>query len=111
MAASFDAQNNVLTIIQYTQPKQQVDYVNSLWEKQLNPFSGDAMNAYSDGPINNQQMGQFYEVESSSPALSLSAGASQSHHQKTIHLKGSIQDLDRIAHKLFGISVNEMKFK
>ena len=111
MAASFDAQNKVLTIIQYTQPNQQVDYVNSLWEKQLNPFSGDAMNAYSDGPINNQQMGQFYEVESSSPALSLAPGASQIHRQKTIHLKGSINDLDSIAHKLFGISVNEMKFK
>ena len=111
MAASFDAQNKVLTIIQYTQPNQQVDYVNSLWEKQLNPFSGDAMNAYSDGPINNQQMGQFYEVESSSPALSLAPGASQTHRQKTIHLKGSINDLDSIAHKLFGISVNEMKFK
>ena len=106
MAASFDAMNKVLTIIQFTMPKGETDYVNSLWKNQIDPFKGDALNAYTDGPINGKQMGKFYELESSSPALSLAPGASQSHIQRTIHLKGSQQDLDAIAQKLFGVSLN-----
>ena len=106
MAASFDAINKVLTIIQFTMPKGEMDYVNSLWKNQIDPFKGDALNAYTDGPINGKQMGKFYELESSSPALSLAPGASQSHIQRTIHLKGSQQDLDAIARKLFGVSLN-----
>jgi len=106
MAASFDAINKVFTIIQFTLPKGETDYVNSLWKNQLEPFKGDALNAYTDGPINGKQMGKFYELESSSPALSLAPGASQSHIQRTIHLKGSQQDLEAIAQKLFGVSLN-----
>ena len=101
-----DAINKVLTIIQFTMPKGEMDYVNSLWKNQIDPFKGDALNAYTDGPINGKQMGKFYELESSSPALSLAPGASQSHIQRTIHLKGSQQDLDAIARKLFGVSLN-----
>ncbi len=111
IAASFDAKNNVLTILQFTMPQGQPDYVNSLWEKQLNPYNGDAMNAYSDGPINGKQMGNFYEIESSSPAMSLSPGASQKHIQRTIHLKGDIKELDAITHKLFGISIDKFNLK
>ena len=108
--ASFDAQNKVLTIIQFTLPKGNTDYVNSLWEKQLNPFNGDAMNAYSDGPVNEKQMGKFYELESSSPAMSLAPGVSQTHIHRSIHLKGDSKDLEAITQKLFGVSLNELKF-
>lgn len=108
--ASFDAQNKVLTIIQFTLPKGKTDYVNSLWEKQLNPFNGDAMNAYSDGPINDKQMGKFYELESSSPAMSLAPGASQTHIHRSIHLKGDTKDLEAITQQLFGVSLKELDF-
>jgi hypothetical protein len=68
------------------------------------------MNAYSDGPVNQKQMGKFYELESSSPALSLAPGVSQTHIHRTIHLKGDCKDLGKITQKLFGVSLNELRF-
>jgi hypothetical protein len=109
MAASYDAQNKVLTIVQFTMPNNNIDYVNSLWQIQDEPFRGDALNAYTDGPVNGKQMGKFYELEGSSPAMALLPGSSQTHVQKTIHLKGEEADLNIITQKLFGVKVSEIK--
>lgn len=109
MAASYDAQNKVLTIIQFTLPKGKTDYVNSLWQMQAEPFKGDALNAYTDGPVDGKQMGKFYELEGSSPAMALSPGDTQTHIQKTIHLKGNETDLNALTLKLFGVQLSEIK--
>jgi hypothetical protein len=106
LVASYDSKNKVLTIAQFTLPKSASEYVNSLWEIQQHPFSGDAVNAYNDGPIEGKQMGQFYELESSSPAASLNAGETIHHLHRTIHLKGDKMNLDKIAIKLLGIGVD-----
>jgi len=82
MAASYDAQNKVLTIIRFTLPEGNINYVNSLWQIQSEPFRGDALNAYTDGPVDGKQMGKFYELEGSSPALELLPGETQTHIQK-----------------------------
>jgi hypothetical protein len=108
MAASYDAQNKVLTIVQFTMPNNNIDYVNSLWQIQNEPFRGDALNAYTDGPVNGKQMGKFYELEGSSPAMALLPGGSQTHVQKTIHLKGSEADLNAITLKIFGVKLSEI---
>ena len=108
-AASYDAVNNVLTIAQFSLHEGVTDYVNSLWKIQDNPFGGDAVNAYNDGPIDGKQMGKFYELESSSPAAGLSPGNAIVHLHRTIHLQGSKEDLDKIAMKLFGVGVDQMK--
>jgi hypothetical protein len=107
--ASYDATNNVLTIAQFTLHEGTTDYVNSLWKLQDDPFSGDAVNAYNDGEINGKQMGRFYEIESSSPAAALAPGNSMQHIHRTIHLKGSKEDLDKIAKKILGIGVDAIK--
>ena len=109
MAASYDAQNKVLTIIQFTLPQGKTDYVNSLWQMQAEPFKGDALNAYTDGPVDGKQMGKFYELEGSSPAMALSPGDTQTHIQKTIHLKGNEIDLNALTLKLFGVKLSEIK--
>jgi hypothetical protein len=107
-AGSYDATNNVLTIAQFSL-KKDGDYVNSLWKIQDDPFRGDAVNAYNDGPIDGKQMGKFYEVESSSPAAALAPGETQYHWHRTIHLKGNKKDLDKIAMKLFGVGVDQIR--
>jgi len=107
--ASYDAINNVLTIAQFTLPVGATDYVNSLWKIQNDPFAGDAVNAYNDGEIDGKQMGKFYEIESSSPAAALDPEGSIRHIHRTIHLKGSKKDLDKIAMKILGIGVDEIK--
>ena len=108
MALSYDAQNNVLTIAQFSLPGNTKDYVNSLWEQQQHPFSGDAVNAYNDGPVQGKQMGKFYELESSSPAAALAPGATQSHLHRTIHLKGTRESLNQIVQQLLGVGIDAL---
>jgi hypothetical protein len=108
---SYDATNRVLTIVQYTLPAAASDYVNSMWEIQKNPFSGDVINSYNDGPQKSgrNQMGNFYELESSSPALALAPHEVATHIHRTIHIQGREHDLDKISRQLLGIGIAEIK--
>lgn len=96
MAASYDNRNQVLTIALFSFDQLQKDYVNSLWKIQEDPYAGDVVNAYNDGPVDGKQMGKFYEIESSSPAAALAPGQQLVHTHKTIHLKGKREDLEYI---------------
>jgi hypothetical protein len=108
---SYDAENKVLTVVQFNPPTNVTDYVNSLWKLQDNPFSGDAANSYNDGPPapGAKPLGPFYELESSSPAIRLDPGISLIHLHRTIHLTGTESDLDPIARAVFGVSLQEIK--
>ncbi len=108
---SYDAENKVLTIAQFTKPADATDYVNSLWKLQDNPYGGDAANSYNDGPPSPgaKPMGPFYELESSSPAAALAPGKSLSHVHRTLHLSGSETTLNAVATKVLGVSLDEIK--
>lgn len=106
---SYDAEQSVLTIARFSLPPQARDYVNSLWALQDDPFSGDAVNAYNDGPVDGKQMGNFYEIESSSPAAALDPGMSLGHRHITIHIKGTKEQLEPIAKKIFGRGLDQFK--
>lgn len=108
LVLSYDEKNGVLTIATFSLTEGVNDYVNSLWEQQKNPFSGDAINAYNDGPIEGKQMGKFYELESSSPAAALNPGQSLTHIHKTIHLKGTEEALDYMTKKLIGVKLADI---
>lgn len=108
---SYDSSHRVLTIVQFNQPPDVTDYVNSLWRMQDNPFSGDALNSYNDGPPapGKPPMGPFFELESSSPAAALAPGASLPHLHRTIHLMGPEDQLDRVSRALLGVSLAEIQ--
>ena len=108
---SYDAANQVLTIVQFSQPPGVTDYVNSLWKIQEHPFAGDAANSYNDGPPSPgaKQLGPFYEMESSSPAAALAPGASMAHTHRTIHLSGSKASLEAVAQSVLGVSLSEIE--
>jgi len=108
---SYDAANQMLTIVQFSQPKDVTDYVNSLWKLQDHPFSGDVINSYNDGPPapGAKQLGQFYEMESSSPAAALAPGESITHTRRTTHLTGSEKDLDAVARAALGVPLAEIQ--
>jgi predicted small secreted protein len=107
---SFDSANNILTLLICKMPEGKAEYVNSSWEIQKNPFSGDALNSYNDGPLEDgTQMGPFYELETSSPAATLKPGESLCHTQYTIHLTGDLKQLDRVSRKVLGVSLEEIK--
>jgi len=108
---SYDAANGVLTLAQYTLPEGGTDYVNSMWEIQKDPYGGDVVNSYNDGPPapGIKPMGPFYEIESSSPAAALKPRESLQHIHRTFHFLGSEEDLDPIARATLGVSIAEIK--
>lgn len=106
---SYDAQSEVLTILQISEPKADDKYVNSAWELQEDPYSGDVLNSYNDGPLEDgSQMGPFYELESSSPALALKVNESYTHNQRMYHFKGSRKNLDILSKSILGISIDDI---
>lgn len=110
VAGSYDAANRVLTIVQYTKPEGATDYVNSMWELQKEPFKGDVVNSYNDGPPapGAKPLGPFYELETSSPAAALGPGQSLSHIHRTFHFIGDDAALDRISTAVLGVSLKEI---
>jgi hypothetical protein len=108
---AYDADNHVLTIVQFDQPEGVTDYVNSLWKLQDNPYGGDVANSYNDGPPSPgaKPLGPFFEMESSSPAASLAPGQSLSHLHRTVHLTGSETALNKVARAVLGVSLAEIK--
>lgn len=108
---SYDPENHLLTIVQYLQPEHESDYVNSAWKIQQDPFKGDVANCYNDGPPapGKPQMGNFYEMESSSPAKVLASHASVEHVHRTIHIVGTEKQLDEIARAALGISLDQVR--
>ncbi|MEA3224949.1 MAG: DUF6786 family protein, partial [Planctomycetota bacterium] len=107
---SYDAVNKVLTIVQYNKPAGATDYVNSMWELQDEPFKGDVVNSYNDGPPEPgaEPMGPFYELETSSMAAALKPGGKISHIHRTFHLQGSEKNLDPIAKATLGVTIDEI---
>ncbi|HPO14282.1 MAG TPA: hypothetical protein PLI09_12630 [Candidatus Hydrogenedentes bacterium] len=110
-AGSYDEGNKVLTLVQYTKPKGATDYVNSMWEMQKEPFAGDVVNSYNDGPPEpgKKPLGPFYELETSSPAAALAPKASLSHVHRTFHFQGAENDLDALAQATLGVSLADIK--
>jgi len=106
---SYDSDNKILTLLICRLPEGKSDYVNSSWQIQENPYSGDALNSYNDGPLEDgSQMGPFYELEASSPAVELKPGESLSHIQFTLHLTGDLKELDKVSRKVLGVSLEEI---
>lgn len=110
IAGSYDAAGHVLTLVQYTQPAGATRYVNSMWELQREPFAGDAIHSYNDGPVapGAPPLGPFYELETSSPALDLAPGASYTHVHRTFHFTGPEPDLDRLARATLTVGLEEI---
>jgi hypothetical protein len=109
IAASFDFEKNVLTVI-IPQVEKNAPYVNSKWELQKEPYKGDVINSYNDGPLaDGTQMGPFYEVESSSHALELKKGQTGEYKQTTVHLQGAYNTLKQLAKQLLGVDLDSIK--
>jgi hypothetical protein len=109
---SYDPDAGVLTVVTYTLPQRALagDYVNSLWEQQADPYAGDAVNAYNDGPATPgaAPFGPFYELETSSPALALAPGESAEHVHRTLHFAGAPEDLEAVAGSSLGVGIGEI---
>lgn len=107
---SYSEDANLLTIVTYSKPEGATRYVNSMWEMQKEPYSGDVINSYNDGPpaADKPPLGGFYEIESSSPAAALAPGESLAHVHRTFHFSGPREALDAIATKVLGVTLAQV---
>lgn len=110
---SWDAERGVLTIVQFTLPAnaEERPYVDSRWIDMKDPYAGDVINAYNDGPPapGAKALGPFYELESSSPAAALKPGKTIVHTHRTYHFAGPREDLDRLSRELLKIGLDEIE--
>ncbi|MGC9454734.1 MAG: DUF6786 family protein [Phycisphaerae bacterium] len=109
---SYDADGGVLTIVWFNLPDNalKLPYVNSLWEMQDEPYAGDVVNSYNDGPPapGEKPMGPFYEIETSSPAAELKPGQSITHKHRTAHFAGEFDALNELAKGILGVDLSEI---
>ena len=111
IAGSYDATGRVLNVVTYNVQDAAQGYVNSMWELQKQPYSGDVINSYNDGSPGEGKppLGPFYELETSSPAAALKPGETMKHIQRTFHIQGSEEQLSVLAKKLLGVSLESIK--
>jgi hypothetical protein len=111
VAGSYDPDTRTLTLVHFTLPGAAAEYVSSTWEMQKAPYAGDVVNSYNDGPNapGAAPLGPFYELETSSPALALEAGASAAHVHRTFHFTGDRAGLDAIAARVLGLTLTEIE--
>lgn len=106
---SFDFKRNVLTIL-IPQVQKDERYVNSKWQLQKEPYKGDVINAYNDGPLaDGTQLGPFYEIESSSSAQELNPGERQEYRQTTIHLQSDYLTLRNLLKQIINVDLDDVK--
>jgi len=112
ICGSYDSDNRVLTLLWCTLPSEPQLYVNSKWGEQDDPYRGDVINSYNDGPVaDGTIMGPFYEIETSSPAAELEPAESMKHVQRLAHFQGEEQELTRIVDNLFNLNLNSIAKK
>lgn len=108
LAGSYDAIHQILTITLFDVDPGAV-YLNQEWKLEGDPFKGDAINAYNDGPLEDgSQMGPFYELESVSPAALLGPQESLTHDHTVIHLIGETGKLDQVIQVVLGTTLKEI---
>ncbi|KAA3610540.1 MAG: hypothetical protein DWQ05_21200 [Calditrichaeota bacterium] len=107
---SYDKKHRILTLVNFTFPGKGHKYVNSLWGIQEEPYEGDVVNTYNDGPYqpDGKQIGPFNELESSSPAAALAPHDSLTHIHRTAHFQGSEAKLSQVTEQTLGLSLSDI---
>lgn len=108
IVGSWDEAAGVLTLVEFSLDPSAQNYVNSQWRHQSDPFRGDVVNSYNDGPLTpgGMGLGNFYELESSSAAMMLEPGQASTHSHRTTHLVGERVELAKIAAKVLGADLS-----
>lgn len=116
IAGSWQADTGVLTIVLLPDPAPSTNgqppvFVDSQWREDGDPFAGDQINSYNDGPPEPgaAPLGPFYELETSSPALFLSPGSSFTHTQVTIHFTGDRKALEGVARQTLAVGIDAIE--
>ena len=109
LCGSYDSEKRVLTLLWCTIPEEPAPYVNSKWGDQDDPYNGDVINSYNDGPVEDGSiMGPFYEIETSSPGAALQPMETLKHTQRIMHFQGDEEELAKIVLRLFNLDLDDI---
>ena len=108
---SWTPETGILAVVDFNLPETApAGYTNNLWKHQDDPFNGDVVNLYNDGPNDSGgKLGGFFELETISPALALQPGESYTHSPRTVRMEGDREALDRLAKQLFGAELAQIE--
>jgi hypothetical protein len=108
IAGNYDPDTKRLTVSTFDVDPNAV-YLNQEWNPAKDPLTGDALNAYNDGPLEDGSiMGPFLELESASPGAFIAPNESFRHNHNVYHFAGEEKGLSEIMKTLFGISIEEI---
>jgi len=102
---SYSPANQQLNIVTFTFDKEGV-FVNSL-PKSDAPYKGDVINIFN-GEQSDKFNLPFYEFESISSAKELQPKEQIVHQQTTYHFEGTLEELDKIAQQVLGLSLTDL---
>jgi len=107
---SYDAENEILTIVKFSFAND-TQYTNNHRGHQDEPYDGDVINSYNDGPMDGStgKKATFYELESASPAKALKQGESITHIHQTFHFEGDEAKLNALSKALLGLGLEEIQ--
>lgn len=106
---SYNEKRKLLTLVLFSITPDS-KYVNAVWDWQAPPLEGEIINIFNDGiQENGERFGPFYEMETSSMALSLLPGQRHSHTHQTFHFIGDDEHLNTITEDLLQTSIEEIK--
>jgi len=109
LCGSYDSEKMALTVLWCSIPADTEPYVNSKWGDQEDPFNGDVINSYNDGPVEDGSiLGPFYEIETSSPGAALQPSETMKHTQRIMHFQGEKEKLAKIVHRLFNLDLDDI---
>jgi hypothetical protein len=111
---SIDFRAGVLTLVHFTMPDDPTKhpYMNNMWGlPQPAPYVGDVANTYNDGPSapGKPGMGNFYEIESVSPAAELKTGDTLVHRHRTVHIQAEPAVLERLARDVLDVDLSQVR--
>lgn len=94
---SYDRDTKTLTVVSYETDKNEA-FLNSEWKIQPEPYNGDVLNVYNDGPDENELiLGPYFELETSSSSRELPSGDSIHHRHSTYHFNGTFDALNKVS--------------
>jgi hypothetical protein len=110
LVASIDYANSVLTIMKFSRTGGG-NYLSNAWKDSPDPFGGDAVNSYNDGPVvpGAPALGGFYELENLSPTRELLPGEKLEHWSAIIHLQGPLAKLAMVGRRVLGVDITKVE--
>lgn len=111
---SIDFQSDALTLLHFTMPDAPDEHLylqNMFGGPHPEPYSGDVINSYNDGPsaFGEKGLGPFYELETLSPAKALVAGQSLTHRNRTLHFQADLPTLRALAKETLAVDLTTVR--